>query len=188
MPHAETAAVIGHNQPPAAPLPPRRLTVREIATAVSAVSQVPLEVMFSPCRHPYTVLARWVVMRIASGHGRTLKEIGRILNRDHTTVLHGLQTSQRLGNYAPERARMLAAIESEACERLAVREVLRPYQPPPSPAEQATAAANARLLLTRHQLHKAWQLRRRGWSVAGISRYLELPQDVVKLAIGRRAP
>tara|TARA_R110000868_G_scaffold936_3_gene7147 strand:- start:11146 stop:11676 length:531 start_codon:yes stop_codon:yes gene_type:complete len=176
MPHAQ--AQTDHHQPPVPQsAPQKRLTVREITIAVSAVAQVPLDVLISPRRDPYSVLARWVVMRIARQHGRSLAEIGRIINRDHTTVIHGLQTSQSFGNYAPERARMLAAIEAEAVARLEANRALAPYT---APVPVAT--------LTWHQVHKARQLRRRGWSVAGIARYVEADQAAIEIAVGAHQP
>lgn len=42
-------------------------------------------------RHKDVVRRRWHVMAILSARGPSTAEIGRRLNRDHTTVMHGLR-------------------------------------------------------------------------------------------------
>lgn len=46
-------------------------------------------------RKQKVVVARWEVMRALRDLGRSTPRIGQILNRDHSTVIHGLRESQR---------------------------------------------------------------------------------------------
>lgn len=47
--------------------------------------------LIGPSRLRRVCIVRWRAMRVLRDHGRSLSSIGRILNRDHTTVLHGLR-------------------------------------------------------------------------------------------------
>lgn len=64
---------------------------RQIIERACAISGVPLGVLLSPLRDEHTSNVRHAVMyclRRRSGIG--LKRIGTILNRDHSTVIHGV--------------------------------------------------------------------------------------------------
>ena len=52
---------------------------------------VPLADVLNPIRLPRYVRARWHVMTILREWGRSTTQIGRMLNMDHTTVVHGLR-------------------------------------------------------------------------------------------------
>lgn len=64
---------------------------RQTIERACAISGVPLGVLLSPLRNKHTSNVRHAVMyclRRRSGIG--LKRIGTILNRDHSTVVHGV--------------------------------------------------------------------------------------------------
>lgn len=42
-------------------------------------------------RHRDIVWTRWAIAKVARENGRSLPQIGEGLNRDHTTILHGLE-------------------------------------------------------------------------------------------------
>lgn len=42
------------------------------------------------------VWIRWAIAVVAREHGRSLPQIGTCLNRDHTTILHGLRACKDL--------------------------------------------------------------------------------------------
>lgn len=66
-------------------------------TYVDTIAQVAAEHRLSkadltgPCRLRYVCQARWEAMRRLRDKGLPLSAIGRLLNRDHTTVLYGLR-------------------------------------------------------------------------------------------------
>ena len=47
--------------------------------------------LIGPSKVRSVCIVRWRAMKALRDHGRSLSSIGRILNRDHTTILHGLR-------------------------------------------------------------------------------------------------
>lgn len=47
--------------------------------------------LIGPSKVRSVCIVRWRAMKALRDKGRSLSSIGRILNRDHTTVLHGLR-------------------------------------------------------------------------------------------------
>ena len=69
---------------------------------------VPMKLMLSPSRKAAVVAARQPVMAVLYDLGLTLADIGAELDRDHTTILHGIRRAD------PDRvAQLLEAIESD---------------------------------------------------------------------------
>lgn len=68
---------------------PRRLAGDVLRDAARAWN-VPAEQILSPKRDMRTCAARWAVMHALDDMGWSSTKIGQFLNRDHTTVLHGL--------------------------------------------------------------------------------------------------
>lgn len=64
-----------------------RATVRTIIADVAQVSGIAPSSITGPCRAVEFVRARDVVCYIASREGMSYSQIGRVLNRDHTTVM-----------------------------------------------------------------------------------------------------
>ena len=98
--------------------PPRRLTTREIARTVAAIARERPDELVGRSKRRRLATLRWVVMRIARAEGRSLHQIGRVLGRHQTTVLHGLRASRYLGNRDPARARLIAEVEAAARQAL----------------------------------------------------------------------
>ena len=60
----------------------------------------------APCRDPLRVEARRVAMQLLAEHGLGASHIGRIIRRDHSTVLHHLALLR--DRSTPEEQAMLA--------------------------------------------------------------------------------
>ncbi len=65
--------------------------VKEIALAVCAETSVPMSSLYGPGRRIDVVRARWLVMYLAYQDGLTMQAIGDAMNRDHSSVLHGIR-------------------------------------------------------------------------------------------------
>ena len=64
-----------------------------------------------PCRTKISARARFAVMRVAGSEwGWSQSQIGRVLNRDHTTVLSGLRRAHDLTRLDPDFAASMAWI------------------------------------------------------------------------------
>jgi chromosomal replication initiation ATPase DnaA len=75
---------------------PKRYTKKDggialILQDVSRTTHIPVRVLLGDCRLKKTVRARWEIYRRAKHAGYSLAEIGRRMNKDHTTVMHGLK-------------------------------------------------------------------------------------------------
>lgn len=76
------------------PEPTYRPIGRVVLSAVAEAADIPLKVMRGRRRERRFVLARWAVMHVLAESQWSLPQIGRLLARDHTTVLHGLRASR----------------------------------------------------------------------------------------------
>lgn len=65
--------------------------VQRYAEEAGAYFGVAADEILSPVRRAKVVRARWAVMRRLSAAGFSSVQIGRWLQRDHATVLHGLK-------------------------------------------------------------------------------------------------
>ena len=76
---------------------PKLPKVSDVAKATSAVTGVQLGDIYGSGRTREFVRARWVICYIArKSLLKSLPVIGNCLNRDHTTILHGINGAQRL--------------------------------------------------------------------------------------------
>lgn len=64
---------------------------RQIIVRVAALHDIAPEDITGPSRLRRHCEARWQVMRELAARGISTPAIGRILNRDHATVIHGLR-------------------------------------------------------------------------------------------------
>jgi len=72
------------------------VTVRRIVQIVAEVFGQDAQMMLSPRRWKPLAMARQCAMALAAKHSaRSLAEIGRRLDRDHTTVMHGVQAHEQ---------------------------------------------------------------------------------------------
>ena len=68
-----------------------------VLRAISEATEIPLVRLTGGERNQPLVRARWVfcwVMHQTSGY--SLPEIGRLIGRDHTTIMHGLRRAREL--------------------------------------------------------------------------------------------
>ena len=64
----------------------------QIVIAVCNVTQSPTTLVFGTRRHRTAMWSRWLVYLIAHDYcNLSYTAIGRVLNRDHTTVIHGIK-------------------------------------------------------------------------------------------------
>ena len=76
---------------------PKLPKVAEVAKATSVVMDVPLSDIYGVGRTQRFVHARWVISYIARRSLlKSYPAIGNCINRDHTTVLHGVQSLQKM--------------------------------------------------------------------------------------------
>lgn len=68
-------------------------TPGDILNAVARRTGVTRFELVGPCRRPRFVHARRVAALVMRGRRYSLKEIGSLLNRDHTSILHLLQSA-----------------------------------------------------------------------------------------------
>ena len=71
-----------------------RDSVREISFAVAAETTIPMAAIYGPSKLRYVVQARQLVMYLAHKSGISYPVIGRALNRDHTTIMHGVKAEK----------------------------------------------------------------------------------------------
>jgi hypothetical protein len=68
---------------------------QEVVAVVRRIAErhgLSLAELRSPSREPHLVRSRWVAAAVARRIcGASLPQLGRVLNRDHSTVLHGLR-------------------------------------------------------------------------------------------------
>lgn len=72
--------------------PPR---IKAIKREICAKHGVKMRDLSSSCRSRPLILARWEVMARLHAIGLPLARIGQALNRDHTTVLHGIRQNAK---------------------------------------------------------------------------------------------
>lgn len=72
------------------PPPLSRYSGRDIIARVAALHDLTPDDITGPSRRSEHCAARRQVMRELSATGRSASAIGRLIGRDHTTVLHGL--------------------------------------------------------------------------------------------------
>jgi chromosomal replication initiation ATPase DnaA len=72
--------------------------IRAIVRQVAKLTGIPQEDILSPKRDRATARARQMVMWKARQEGHSFPAIGKALQRDHTSVLHGVRAiNRRLG-------------------------------------------------------------------------------------------
>lgn len=64
---------------------------QSVLQAVANRHRLTIDDIKGPSRKAYICRARWDAMRLLRDRGLSLPSIGRMLNRDHTTVVHGLR-------------------------------------------------------------------------------------------------
>jgi hypothetical protein len=123
-----------------------RITVRRILAAVAEAAEAEQWLIASRLRSAELVEMRAAVVLIAREAQFSLPQIGRVLGRDHTTVLHALQAIDR-GRWSSDRIARIGALAERARAILRRpppvvrrREAARPV-PAPVPAAPASVPA-----------------------------------------------
>lgn len=69
----------------------RVVSPRQIIEAVATLHGVSIDEILGASRLPHICRARWTAMRELRDRRFSTPAIGALLNRDHTTVIHGLR-------------------------------------------------------------------------------------------------
>ena len=73
------------------------MTIAQIAAAASDIFGVPVRVLMGKAQDKSTRLPRFAVYWVARNHlGYSYPQIGRIMDRDHSTVVHGVARAEAL--------------------------------------------------------------------------------------------
>jgi len=62
----------------------------DVARAASVIAGVPLQWLSGRSKETDIVLARWLYYSVAKRLGHRVTDIGRVVNRTHSSVIHGL--------------------------------------------------------------------------------------------------
>lgn len=73
----------------------RKGTVEQIVAEVAAATGLTAKAIYSTSRRANVARARQIAMYEARQHGLSLAQIGHAMNRDHTTVLHGIRAEEQ---------------------------------------------------------------------------------------------
>ena len=73
----------------------RRRTIDQITAQVSDLTGVSVKDLMSKRRTDRIARARFLIWFIAQREGMSLTQIARAFDRDHTTILHGIQQERR---------------------------------------------------------------------------------------------
>ena len=71
-----------------------RIKLKYILKAVSEIYKIPLAELKSHDRHAILVRPRKIFYRAGTEAGHTPSTVARYLDRDHTTILHGVKTAK----------------------------------------------------------------------------------------------
>lgn len=82
--------------------PPRRKVSGTVIERVAQLYKITPSDIRGHQRNRHFVEARWVCAEVLrSQNGLSYPAIGRLLNRDHTTIMHACQSVQHLRKYRP---------------------------------------------------------------------------------------
>lgn len=83
-----------------------RPTVRKIMSASAAVSEIPRQTLYGASQKQIYARWRFAAMLVADLHGHSAAAISRAMQKDHASVLHGIQR----GKGSPEIRKRAAEI------------------------------------------------------------------------------
>jgi hypothetical protein len=90
---------------------PEVVTVKSIGKFIARRYDIPLAILFGPERSAYFVRARQITYWLSKHLTKcSLPEIGRRMDRDHTSVLHGIRKVDRMMARDPEFAAEVNAL------------------------------------------------------------------------------
>lgn len=90
-----------------------RLTLHQVLRVTEEITKAPMKELVSSARWPRLVRARYIYVYAAMTLTlRSLTDIGRLINRDHSTVIHGLdKVRHRRKDFEPELSQVMAKLE-----------------------------------------------------------------------------
>ena len=92
-----------------------RALILNLARRASALTGIPLEDLLGPRGIRDVAHTRFAVMKVAREGGKSMGQIGRVLgNRDHTSVLHGINRAGQLEAADPDFAELVRLLREEA--------------------------------------------------------------------------
>lgn len=86
-------------------IPARPFLLNEIVEAIARTMKVTTADILGPCRSGQVIRARQVVCWVLSKRGQSYPQIGRRINRDHSTVISAVR---RFETHATDRMRLVA--------------------------------------------------------------------------------
>lgn len=75
--------------------PVQRPSLNAIAQAIAAEYCLPLSTVLGRSRYAHVAAARQALYCALRDHGLSLPAIGRFMQRDHTTILYGIEAHRR---------------------------------------------------------------------------------------------
>lgn len=101
---------------------PTPLTVREVVDAVCARFGVTKELLFGRRNTKDVVQIRQLMYLLCDDlcSGRSRHEISKVLNRHHTTYLHGIRAAGQMIVEEPELGQVVASIKADLQQRKSV--------------------------------------------------------------------
>ncbi len=148
---------------------------RRIVRAVSAATGIPVQLLISERRDRYIVRARHVAMYLGNEvFGYSLSQVGHSMNRDHTSVLHGVRA---IKGFLAEQDAWVSRAVTYAQELIGSGERINPPMAPAGPEPIEPTEEPSDDLAARDAEMKS--LRSKGWSIYGLARrYDEDPREI----------
>lgn len=137
-----------------------RARVADIITVAAKLSGMSVDAIMGPGRHRKLAYVRHAVYYVARSNGHSYPQIGARLNRDHSSVIHGLDRAMARAERDPEYAAFLFELTSEAAlappfvplpEKIAV---LIPDLPETPKLPRPKKSAPAPVVIPAHQYFK----------------------------------
>ena len=94
--------------------PVKRVTVRNLITAACGMTKFTAEQIRGPQRQKPLVNVRFAISYIASRRGFSYPQIGKVMNRDHSTILHGRRQAEYLYAKRPAFKMLVDELEAQA--------------------------------------------------------------------------
>lgn len=92
----------------------RPLGIRSLVMRAAEITGYPPATIVSPIRSGSVVLVRFAVIRTARRAGYSSPQIGKVINRDHSSIIHGEKRAEGLMQTCPSFATLCASLEEPA--------------------------------------------------------------------------
>lgn len=88
--------------------------IRLLAEKAAEITGTPAADVFGRPQYRKAAYTRFAAMKVASEHGKPTTLIGRVFNRDHSTVFTALNRAAELESVDPDFAALLGTLREEA--------------------------------------------------------------------------